>query len=113
MWKVVTSKKSNNNLPLRMKSLNILSLAQAHDSLTAECFLSFLNHYNINIKPAELADLKSLVDSIYPFSENLKVFNEFYVGYKIPQIGKEFDLLRFGKSSIINIEIKRISTHEK
>ncbi|RGD15455.1 DNA/RNA helicase domain-containing protein [Enterobacter sp. AM17-18] len=113
MWKVVTSKKSNNNLPLKMKSLNILSLAQAHDSLTAECFLSFLNHYNINIKPAELADLKSLVDSIYPFSENLKVFNEFYVGYKIPQIGKEFDLLRFGKSSIINIEIKRISTHEK
>lgn len=96
-----------------MKSLNILSLTQAHDSLTAECFHSFLNHYGINIKPAELADLRSLVDSIYPFSGNLKVFNEFYVGYKIPQIGKEFDLLRFGRSSIINIEIKRISTQEK
>ncbi|EMQ1490794.1 ATP-binding protein [Enterobacter hormaechei] len=96
-----------------MKSLNILSLTQAHDSLPPECFHSFLNHYGINIKPAELSDLKSLVDSIYPLSGDLKVFNDYYVGYKIPQIGKEFDLLRVGTSHIINIELKRISTEEK
>ena len=37
----------------------------------------------------------------------------FYVGYKIPQIGKEFDLLRFGVTSIINIELKSESSTEK
>ena len=30
----------------------------------------------------------------------------FFIGYSIPQIGKEFDLLRFGKDFLINIEIK-------
>jgi hypothetical protein len=48
-------------------------------------------------------------------SEGAKVstLGEFYYGYKIPQIGKEFDLLRFDSESIINIEIKRDSTIEK
>lgn len=37
----------------------------------------------------------------------------FYVSYKIPHIGKEFDLLRFGTTSIINIELKSESSTEK
>lgn len=30
------------------------------------------------------------------------------MGYKIPQIDKEFDLLRFGENYILNVEIKSI-----
>jgi hypothetical protein len=39
--------------------------------------------------------------------------DHFYVGYKIPQIGKEFDLLRLGRESIINIELKSECTTKK
>jgi len=41
------------------------------------------------------------------------VLDEYYVGYSIPQIGKEFDLLKFGTTSIINIELKKESNKEK
>lgn len=40
----------------------------------------------------------------------------FYVSYSIAQIGKEFDLLRFGKDYILNIELKselKIAQKEK
>ena len=33
-------------------------------------------------------------------------FDGYYIGYTIKQIGKEFDLLRFGDDTIINIEMK-------
>ena len=36
----------------------------------------------------------------------MNFFDGFYVGYHIPQIGKEFDLLRIGKEYLVNIEIK-------
>ena len=39
--------------------------------------------------------------------------DNFYIGYKIPQIGKEFDLLKFGKDSIINIELKSESGEDQ
>lgn len=34
------------------------------------------------------------------------IFENYYLNYEIPQIGKEFDLLRIGSESIINIELK-------
>jgi hypothetical protein len=43
---------------------------------------------------------------------NMKIFDKYYVGYSIPQIGKEFDLLRIGTHTIINIELKSDSTLE-
>ena len=39
--------------------------------------------------------------------------NYFYIGYKIPQINKEFDLLRIGTDFILNIEIKTTLNYEK
>lgn len=52
------------------------------------------------------------IDQISAFIDNLDVdnrlFGYFYVGYRIPQIDKEFDLLRFGENYILNVEIKSI-----
>ena len=86
---------------------------QARDSLKKSSFDLYLKHYGIEIKRAELEDLKSLVEALYDLKENIRIFDEFYLGYKIPQIGKEFDLLRFGKESVINVELKSTSTEEK
>ena len=86
---------------------------QARDSLKKSSFDLYLKHYGIEIRYAELEDLKSLVEALYDLKENIRIFDGFYLGYKIPQIGKEFDLLRFGKESVINVELKSTSTEEK
>ena len=46
-------------------------------------------------------------------SKNIALFDKFFIGYSIPQIGKEFDLLRIDKETVVNIEIKKKSTKEK
>lgn len=96
-----------------MKTINILSLTQALDNLDKPKYKSFLEYYNIQIKDSEVGDLKSLIDIFQNELNSGSIFSHFYIGYKIPQIGKEFDLLRFGKKCVINIELKSSSTKEK
>ncbi len=96
-----------------MKNINILSLVHAQSSLQEESYKNFLSHYGIEIKNEEVNDLASLVKILSTQTNNKNIFNQFYVSYKIPQIGKEFDLLRFSKGCIINIELKKTSTKEK
>ncbi|EMW3574790.1 DUF2075 domain-containing protein [Yersinia enterocolitica] len=96
-----------------MKNINILSLVQAHKSLGQESFNRFLQHYGIEIKNAELEDLNSLVGLLCNSVDDLNSLSGFYIGYKIPQISKEFDILRFGNKCVINIELKRTSSEEK
>ena len=95
-----------------MKSINILSLVQAFRSLEKESLANFLDYYDIKIKNEEADDLTSLVNILHKETDS-NIFNHFYVSYRIPQIGKEFDLLRFNEESVINIELKNTCTEEK
>lgn len=81
--------------------------------MSKEGFKGFLKHYGIEIKSAEVEDLRTLAKVLSTLGRSISIFDKFYVGYKIPQIGKEFDLLRFGKKYIINIELKKTCTEEK
>lgn len=96
-----------------IKRVNIQSLLQAKDSLKEDCLKGFLNHYGIEIRSAEIEDLRSLTKALTDIECSIGAIDRFYVGYKIPQIGKEFDLLRFGQKCIINIELKNNSAEEK
>lgn len=96
-----------------MKSINLLSLAQAYDSLEASEYSSFIDYYGIGINSNEVDDLKVLIDEMLALLSFVSIFNDFYVGYKIQHISKEFDLLRFGTNYIINLEIKSESNVEK
>lgn len=89
-----------------LKRVNIQSLLQAKDSLKEDGFKGFLKHYGIGIKDAEIEDLRGLGKALSDIGCSIGAFDRFYVGYKIPQISKEFDLLRFGRNCIINIEVK-------
>lgn len=90
-----------------MKHINIISLTQAFDTLEKEEYLKLLTYHNI-----EVNDLKSLI-KILNYRDGIKsIFNQFYIGYKIPQIAKEFDLLRFGIDSVVNVELKNSSTEK-
>lgn len=90
-----------------MKSINILSLTQAYSSLQKEIYTKFLNYYGISIKNEEVEDLIILVNELYKEANSVNVFDNFYVGFKIPQISKEFDLLRLGEKSVINMKTHR------
>lgn len=96
-----------------MNPVDIDSLLQASTSLDEDVFASYLKHYKIETKPAELIDLKNLACMLRAAGAKIGNLAGFYIGYKIPQIGKEFDLLRFGRSSIVNIELKSESSTEK
>ncbi len=96
-----------------MKTINILSLIQAKNSLEDENYTKFLTHYGIEIKDEEIIDLKHLIDTLNYRDGIKRIFNQYYIGFKIPQVAKEFDLLRFSDESIINIELKKDSTEDK
>jgi uncharacterized Zn finger protein (UPF0148 family) len=96
-----------------MKPANIVSLLQAKSSLNEADFNAYLHHHGITIKKAELDDLAAFANSIKGAGANVGDFNKIYFGYKIPQIGKEFDLLRFCRESIINIELKSVADPAK
>ena len=96
-----------------MKNISILPLTQAYDSLKKGIYANFLNLYGIDIRNEEVDDLKLLVDGLYNETTNIKIFDQFYVSFKIPQISKEFDLLKIGEKCTINIEIKKTSEVEK
>lgn len=96
-----------------MKSINIISLSQVHNALPRPEYENFINYYGIDISDNEINDLTALAANIYEIVQYSQVFNDFYVGYKIQHISKEFDLLRFGDNYTVNIELKRSSTEEK
>ncbi|QQD12347.1 ATP-binding protein [Sphingobacterium sp. UDSM-2020] len=96
-----------------MKEANLISIVNAYRNLDSPLFKSYIEHFNIQIKSDEMEDLESLIHSIYHLNTNIAIYEGYYLGYIIPQIGKEFDLLRIGPNYIINIELKSISTHEK
>lgn len=96
-----------------MKSINIISLVQAHLALEPTEYSSYIQHYGIDIKNNEVEDLRHLALNMYEVLPFINIFHDFYVGYKIQHISKEFDLLRFGSNYIINIELKNSSEEEK
>jgi hypothetical protein len=96
-----------------MKPVNILALLQAKANLSNDLFGAYRSFYGINIKDAEYDDLANLASTLIEAGSKVSNLSSFYVGYQIPQIGKEFDLLRFGQSAIINIELKSQSSPEK
>ncbi|HCC51657.1 MAG TPA: hypothetical protein DEQ30_06010, partial [Porphyromonadaceae bacterium] len=102
-----------------MKNINILSIIEAYQKLNQRLFQKLMNGYGIivdnmkGIKDYELNVVESLVNNILQTKNDISIVDNYYLGYSIPQIGKEFDLLRFGNNYIINIEVKTESTIDK
>lgn len=96
-----------------MKEINLISILSAFKNLDKVSFSSYLDYHSIKIKVSELKDLQVFVDNLKILSKNIALFDKYFIGYSIPQIGKEFDLLRIDKETVVNIELKRESTIEK
>lgn len=96
-----------------MRKINLMSLVEAKNSLTEDAFESFKGYHEIKIKADEINVLEQFILFLDQRANSNYLLDEFFVGYSIPQIGKEFDLLRFGVDSLINIELKSSSSEEK
>ncbi len=59
-----------------------------------------------DIKSQELLTLNRFCQILKQQTFYHHIFENYYLNYQIPQIGKEFDLLRIGDELIINIELK-------
>jgi len=58
------------------------------------------------LKKHEIGNLRSFCQIMQNCGAAYPDFDGYYVGYTIAQIGKEFDLLRFGHDVAVNIELK-------
>ena len=93
-----------------MKEINLASITSAYDTFgKEELFNNYLSFFGVSLKEQEREDLKSFSDRI----TNLKVLEGYYLDFKIPHISKEFDILRIGKESVINVELKNEFTTEE
>lgn len=95
-----------------MNFINLLSILQSKNNLSNELFKKYLKYLNANLKDNETEDLLKLIEKIFEECQSSSIFDGYYIGYKIPQISKEFDLLRITKNSIINIELKSGASNE-
>ena len=61
---------------------------------------------NIGLSKAEISTLAEFYETLKKHNLSFEILDGYYIGYSIKQISKEFDLLRFGDDSVINIELK-------
>jgi trans-2-enoyl-CoA reductase len=95
-----------------MKEANLISVLSAFKNLTEDSFDSYLAYHAIQIKNEELKDLDILVSHLKSLSKYIGLFDKYFIGYTIPQISKDFDLLRIDNETIVNIELKKKSSEE-
>lgn len=96
-----------------MKEINLISLLSAFRTLSKDLFDKHLDYYSIKIKADELNGLETFVDHLKSLKQPIDLYDRYFVGYSIPQISKEFDLLRIDANSVVNIELKANSTADK
>lgn len=97
-----------------MKQANLISIVDGFKSLDDVLFKNYLSYHCIKIKNDEMNDIEKFVDAFKQYlSLNYQLLDKYFIGYSIPQISKEFDLLRISDNSIVNIEIKSISDTDK
>lgn len=102
-----------------MKPVNLFQLTRTTD---LSCFAQFEQQLSrrkdvLEPKHEELECLRSFVDVMLSvngnISEAIRMLNNFYFSFIIPNISKEFDLLRISTNSVVNIELKSQANEEK
>lgn len=91
-----------------MNSINIYFLSRIQDGTEFSLYEKRLSGRSeaLTIREHEKNSLVSFISELLSSGAVLSDFESFYFSYSIPQIGKEFDLLKITPDSILNIELK-------
>lgn len=92
------------------KPVDLRSICESYHELPEQTFEMYKKSLGFEMRNSEIEQIYCLVLKIQPMLVKL---NYFYIGYKIPQINKEFDLLRIGDNFILNIELKTSLNYDK
>ena len=98
-----------------MRPLNIYTLSRVSD----ERLFNIAHGHESGLTESarhgrhEIASLRALVDALVRCGLTASAMDGFYFGYSIPQIGKEFDLLRITDTFCLNIELKSQAVPEE
>lgn len=101
-----------------MKTVNLKSLISVYLTGNPDLFARYIEANGISeaqrgMRKSEMDDIRVMVSLLEKNGADTGDLDNFYIGYSIPQIGKEFDMLRFGVDSVVNIEIKQTASPGK
>ena len=90
-----------------MKAINIYLLSKIQDCSEFSLYERRLSMrpQPLTVREHERESLASFISCAYRAGASLCDFDSFYYSYSIPQIGKEFDLLKITPECILNIEL--------
>ena len=91
-----------------MNAINIYFLSRIEDCENFSLYEKRISGrpQPLTIREHEKSSLSSFVAYASCAGATISDFDSFYYSYAIPQIGKEFDLLKVTPESILNIELK-------
>lgn len=98
-----------------MRSVNLLLLAAVTDEELFEKYekqLSFRTE-KLKVDFGEINAIRRIIEHLKDEGCKCANLDGFFYAFKIPQIGKEFDLLRIDKETVLNIEIKSQSVSQE
>lgn len=94
--------------------INLYHLYVNTKEKAGEVLDAYLDEHGITLKDHEIRTLNSFIELFKNNSADLTInLDGFHIGYIIPQVSKEFDLLRITKERVLNIELKSRSTLDK
>ena len=90
-----------------MRSINLAFLLDIDDYNTwRKCERQLSMRTGDSIKDYEIDSLKRFGHMLLDNGGDIQDCDDFFLSFEIPQIGKEFDLLKFCEGTIFNIELK-------
>lgn len=97
------------------KPINIYSLSRIHDEedFNIVACHQLGNTSNQRVQYHEIESLRLLTDHLIENGSSLDELDGFFYSFQIPQIGKEFDLLKITDSVCLNIELKSTAVSEE
>lgn len=92
------------------RAINLYSLSRIHEEAPFNALDKHMSQKETlpRTKSHEIESLRFLTDQLLRCGVSLREVDGFFYGFNIPQIGKEFDLLRFTDKICLNIELKSI-----
>ena len=99
-----------------MRAINLFSLSRVDDEKLYTAYYNSLSGAEKirNFSKHEISSLKNFVDHIHKNGADVIDCDKCFYSFVIPQIGKEFDILKISNEKIVSIELKsQVNTLEK
>ncbi|MGI6710890.1 MAG: DNA/RNA helicase domain-containing protein [Bacilli bacterium] len=88
-----------------MRAVNLCDVISISNAEIRDEYIKYICDFDTN-KTIKDEEIQSLISFLECLNLQRKIFDGFFYSYSIPQIGKEFDLIKIKGDSILNIELK-------